>query len=163
MTPPTITKAVTTGCRLARFSLVGVLGIAVQLTLLSLLTTLEVNYLVATVLAVEAAILHNFIWHRFFTWPERQGSFPQTLAALLRFNLSTGLISLVGNLLLMRLLRGQLGVPLLPANLISISICALVNFTTSDRWVFPESKVNSVKLSIAHASAPECVAQRGDR
>ena len=44
------------------FNLVGVLGFALQLALLFLIKRfLGVPYLVATVLAVEAAVLHNFV------------------------------------------------------------------------------------------------------
>ncbi|MCH7748984.1 MAG: GtrA family protein [Acidobacteria bacterium] len=43
------------------FSAVGLLGIFVHLSLLLLLTRLEVHSLIATVLAVEATVLHNFL------------------------------------------------------------------------------------------------------
>ena len=58
------------------------------------------------------------------------------MLSLLRFHVSNGLISLLGNLLLMRLLAGGLGLPLLSANLASIAICFVANFLASDRWVF---------------------------
>ena len=46
------------------FSLVGVLGIFIQLATLAALTGwLGLHYLVGTGLAVEAAVLHNFVWH----------------------------------------------------------------------------------------------------
>ena len=151
--------------RLARFSMVGAIGIVVQLAVLSLLTAMKTNYLVATIAAVEAAILHNFIWHCFFTWPERQSSLAETISALMRFNLSNGLLSLAGNVLLMRLFNGQFHLPLLPANLLSIAICALANFAISDRWVFTAAGASTSRSQpvIAPASAPACVAQRGDK
>ena len=36
----------------------------------------------------------------------------------------------------MRLFVGLLGMPAVPANLLSVLLCALVNFTASDRFVF---------------------------
>jgi putative flippase GtrA len=105
--------------------MVGAIGILVQEAALCLMSAASTNYLIATVVAVESAILHNFVWHRFFTWPDRRGSLSETFAALVRFNLSNGLISLVGNLALMALFSGALHWPLLPANLISITICAM--------------------------------------
>ena len=45
-------------------------------------------------------------------------------------------ISLAGNLLLMHLLVGLLGLPAVPANLLAVLLCSLVNFTASDRFVF---------------------------
>ena len=38
------------------------------LILLVLKTGLGFNYLVATALAVEGAVVHNFLWHERFTW-----------------------------------------------------------------------------------------------
>jgi putative flippase GtrA len=58
-----------------------------------------------------------------------------------RFNVSNGLISILGNLLLMRLLVGGLGMQYVVAYLIAIAACSLVNFLLSDCFVFhAESK-----------------------
>ena len=123
--------------RWMKFNLVGGVGIAVQLLMLWLLTTCGVGYLLATGFAVESAVLHNFVWHERFTWEDRRnGHFLQTAARLLRFNLSTGTVSIVGNLLLMRLLVGQAHVRPILANMIAIAICSILNFIVSDRWVF---------------------------
>ena len=55
-----------------KFNLVGALGIAVQLTvLLGLKSGLHLNYLLATALAVETAVVHNFLWHERYTWADR--------------------------------------------------------------------------------------------
>jgi putative flippase GtrA len=123
--------------RLAKFSLVGGIGIGVQLAMLAVLTELRMNYLLATGLAVESAVLHNFVWHRRFTWRERtQPAEREMLGALLRFHLSNGMISLLGNLLMMRWLVGFLHIPVLMANLLTITMCWAANFLASDRWVF---------------------------
>lgn len=62
-----------TAWRWCKFSLVGAVGIGVQLGALALLTTAGVHYLRATALAVEIAVLHNFAWHQNFTWSDREG------------------------------------------------------------------------------------------
>lgn len=121
------------GMRWCKFSLVGALGIGVQLGTLALLNAAGVQYLVATGLAVEAAVLHNFVWHQNFTWRERGGAI---LGRLARFHLTNGAISMLGNLALMRLLVGCLGMPAVPANLVSIAVCSLANFFAADRLVF---------------------------
>ncbi|RPI29358.1 MAG: GtrA family protein [Acidobacteria bacterium] len=127
--------ASTTFRRICRFNLVGAVGIVVQVTVLSALTWgLNVHYLAATFLAVEAAIIHNFLWHQAWTWKDREpGGF---IDRLWRFNLTTGLMSLVGNLLLMPLLVKGLGFALIPANLLAIAACAAANFLMADRLVF---------------------------
>ena len=123
--------------RWLKFSLVGGVGIGVQLAALAALTALGVNYLLATALAVEAALLHNFFAHQRFTWADR--SDPAASGAtkrLLRFHLGNGSLSLFGNLMMMRLFAGFLHLPVLVANFLAILICWLVNFLVSDRWVF---------------------------
>lgn len=123
--------------RLFRFSLVGAIGIGVQLAVLAALTAMKMNYLLASALAVETAVVHNFLWHQRFTWADRAASAKtNALTRLLRFHLSNGLISLIGNLVMMRLLAGWLGLPVLTANIFTIATCFLANFLTSDSWVF---------------------------
>ena len=58
--------------RWLKFNAVGAIGIAVQLAVLTLLKSgLGLNYLLATALAVEVTVLHNFFWHERFTWGDR--------------------------------------------------------------------------------------------
>ncbi len=123
-----------TGVRWCKFSLVGAIGIGVQLGMLALLTAAGVAYLAATALAVEAAVLHNFVWHHNFTWKDR--GIGGIMGRLARFHLSNGLISFLGNLAMMRLLVGYFGLPPVPANLASIAVCSLANFLAADRLVF---------------------------
>jgi putative flippase GtrA len=121
--------------RLARFGAVGAGGIVVQAaTLAILLRVAPAHYLIATALAVEAAILHNFAWHRRWTWADR----PRTggVLALLRFNATNGATSLAGNLVLMLVFVGVFELNPFVANLITIAICSLINFALADRFVF---------------------------
>jgi dolichol-phosphate mannosyltransferase len=123
--------------RPAKFAMVGALGIAVQLVALEALTSLGCHYLWATGLAVETAVLHNFVWHQRFTWGDRGGSrLTNTGVRMLRFHLSNGAISILGSLLLMRWFVGQFGMNVLAANLLTIAACSVGNFLASDRWVF---------------------------
>ena len=120
-----------------RFSVVGAIGIAVQLGALALLRRADMDYLLSTVLAVEAAVLHNFVWHERYTWRERAvESGWESVARLVRFHLTNGAVSLAGNAVAMRWLVGELRLPVIPANLIAIATCWLLNFVLSDRVVF---------------------------
>jgi len=150
--------------RLGRFSLVGVIGFGVQLALLSMLTGAGVNYLVATALAVESAILHNFFWHQRFTWADREPQLLfETLRRLLRFHLGNGAISLLGNLLLMRLLAGSLGWPVFAANLVTVMACSLANFLVSDEWVFVATPATEDRGRISSAGESGAVAHQQKR
>ena len=61
--------------RWLKFNAVGALGMIVQLGSLGLLIhVLGMHYMLATALAVEAAVLHNFLWHRRWTWAEDRKS-----------------------------------------------------------------------------------------
>lgn len=121
--------------RFIRFSAVGAGGVLVQAAMLAILLRASgIHYLAATALAVEAAILHNFAWHRRWTWVDRPAS--GVILTLLKFNATTGAVSLVGNLLLMFLFVGVLSLNPQVANLITIGACSLVNFALADRFVF---------------------------
>jgi putative flippase GtrA len=121
------------------FNGVGVLGAAVQLaTLAALVHVAHLDYLAATAIAVEAAVLHNFAWHWHWTWRDRASgaSLADLWASFGRFHVANGLVSIVGNVALMALLVGALHVPPVVANALAILVCSLVNFALGDRWVF---------------------------
>lgn len=155
--------------RWLKFNFVGGIGIVVQFAVLFFLKSVaHLNYLFATALAVEAAVIHNFVWHERFTWVDRTKidrtkmdrrkidrtplertkpderyrsallppSARSSLARCLRFNLSTGAVSILGNLALMKLLVGFGHLNYLTANGIAITLCSLANFLVSDAWVF---------------------------
>lgn len=156
--------------RFSKFNFVGGIGIAVQFAALFLLKSVfNFNYLLATALAVETAVLHNFVWHERFTWVDRLTPAPDqrtsgakalpeqtsvvaalkrcatpnpwrsSFARLVRFHLGNGAISILGNLAVMKLLVGRGHINYLAANAIAITLCSLANFLVSDEWVFAES------------------------
>jgi putative flippase GtrA len=127
-----------TAVRWLKFNLVGGLGIAVQLAVLfGLKSGLHLNYLLATALAVETAVVHNFLWHERYTWAGRvQPSWLKSPPRLLRFNLTNGGVSIAGNLVLMKVLISLGQMNYLAANGVSIALCSLANFLVSEEWVF---------------------------
>jgi putative flippase GtrA len=129
------------------FNAVGALGIAVQLSvLLGLKTGFHLSYLLATAFAVEAAVVHNFLWHERYTWADRvQPSWRRSLPRLLRFNLTTGGVSIAGNLALMKVMVGCGHVNYLLASGVAIALCSLVNFLVSEEWVFEKAGKNGAK------------------
>ncbi len=123
--------------RWLKFNAIGIVGVGVQLVFLHLLVRANVTYLAATAIAVEAAVLHNFAWHQRYTWADRPSDdLLEVVGRLIRFHLSNGTVSIVGNVLLMRWLVGGLHVPLLPANFAAILVCSVINFLLGDRFVF---------------------------
>jgi putative flippase GtrA len=126
--------------RWCRFNLVGGMGIGVQFAALFFLkSVLHFDYLLATAIAVEAAVVHNFVWHEQFTWADRvQRSRSRSLRRLLRFNLTNGAVSILGNLALMRVMVGFGHINYLLANGIAILLCSVANFLVSNEWVFED-------------------------
>lgn len=124
-----------------KFNAVGIAGLGVQLLALIVLTTgLGLHYLMATLVAVETAVLHNFAWHERWTWAERTRlSTGGVIHRLIRFHLANGLISIGGNLVLMWLFVSRLCLHYFLANLIAIGTCSIMNFLASDRLVFRKS------------------------
>lgn len=129
----------------ARFIGVGAVGFVVQaLTLHTLVTFVGVAYPLATALAVEAAILHNFVWHERWTWADRRARPGEAarawrggrLARLLRFNGATALVSMAGNVVVTAWLVDGLHVPLLAANTVAVLALSAVNFAFADRVLF---------------------------
>ena len=120
------------------FNGVGLLGLAVQLGMLTLLLSgLRWQYLAATAVAVEAAVLHNFIWHQRLTWRERDaGGARAVLVRLWRFHLFNGAGSLAGNIVITAVLTGGMGVHPVAANLAAVLACSVVNFFGSEVLVF---------------------------
>jgi putative flippase GtrA len=127
--------------RWIKFNTVGGVGIVVQLGALALFrSVLHLDYLVATALAVETAVIHNFVWHERFTWRDRPAvRRSQSLIRFAKFNATNGGVSLVGNLLIMRELVGQFHMNYVIANLIAVTACSLMNFLLSDWVVFEKA------------------------
>lgn len=122
-----------------KFNAVGVLGFALQSGALFVLTHSfhRLSYLGATALAVELAVLNNFIWHQRWTWKHRpSNTIGQTLRRLAKFNVTSGLVSIAGNLLLMSLLVGHFGQPIIGANVVSVLACSICSFVLADRIAF---------------------------
>ncbi|MFZ0304128.1 MAG: GtrA family protein [Terracidiphilus sp.] len=122
--------------RWGKFNLVGAAGVVLQLGSLEIFNHFaRSHYLISTAAAIEITLLHNFAWHVRYTWRDRRDD-SAWIVRLLRFHLSNGLVSFIGNVALMRVLVGHAHLPLLAANLIAIVSCSIVNFAWSDLWAF---------------------------
>jgi putative flippase GtrA len=122
-----------------KFNVVGVLGFALQSGALFVLTHMAypINYLAATAVAVELAVLNNFVWHQRWTWSDRPSATRrETLRRLAKFNVTTGVVSITGNLILMSVLVGRMRLPIAGANVVTVVACSLLSFILADRIAF---------------------------
>ncbi|HEV2689208.1 MAG TPA: GtrA family protein [Bryobacteraceae bacterium] len=121
--------------RWGRFNVVGVAGFLLQLGALWVLArVLGLHYLVATALAVEIALLHNFVWHEIWTWKglAAEGRWRR----LARFHVANGFLSIASNVAFTWVLMQGFHVPLLIANTAAVGATALLNFALAVLWVF---------------------------
>jgi putative flippase GtrA len=149
-----------------RFNAIGVAGFALQLAVVAMLTgACGVPPLIATVIAVETAILHNFFWHERWTWADRPAAGRDRLVRLVRFHLTNGLVSIAGNVAIVAGLSSMASgfgrtYGLLGANAIAVLVCSLVNFAAGDWLVFatpnPQSTMGIVRPPRAAQSSPMC-------
>ena len=124
--------------RWVKFNLVGAGGMVVQLAALAVFNRVaRGHYLFATAAAIELTLLHNFAWHARFTWCDRLEE-SAIFSQLLRFHLSNGVVSLLGNLVLMWILVQEARLPLLVSNALAILCCSTLNFVLADRWAFAQ-------------------------
>jgi len=131
-------SATSLGTRWLKFNAVGAGGIVVQLAALAILKSVfRLDYLLSTALAVEAAVIHNYFWHERFTWADRDTN--SSCLRFLKFNGTTGLFSILGNLLVMGVLVGEARLNYFVANILTIATCSVLNFLVSDRFVFEQS------------------------
>ncbi len=121
--------------RFLRFNTVGMAGFALQLvTLWFLARVAGIHYLIATAVAVEIAVLHNFAWHESWTW--RDLEVDGRWRRLVRFHLANGFVSIASNVLFTMFLMQWMALPLLAANTTAVAVTALLNFALAEAWVF---------------------------
>jgi putative flippase GtrA len=144
--------------RFVKFGIVGGSGVIVNVGLLHAFTTVAtIDYRIASIIAIECAVINNFLWNYFWTWNDRQAGSRRSFAYMLfKFHLSSGLTALVVNWGLLVLLNGVLRVDyhlsdlnvlgrhvavsnMHCSNLIGIVCGAAVNFVLGHFWVFAKS------------------------
>ena len=115
--------------RFLRFNAVGLAGVAVQLAALAVLVHVcGVPYRGATLLALAATLVHNFLWHVRWTWSDRGMDRRGWLVAFVRFVSGNGLVSALGAAALMPMFVEVAGLPPVPANAVTIAICGVLNY-----------------------------------
>jgi putative flippase GtrA len=117
--------------RAARFCLVGGTGTAINTAVLYVLSRgLGLPLPVSSAMAVELAVLSNYLLNDRFTFAVRRPSFRR----LAKFNI-TSLAGLTVNVMIVWFLARH-GVYFLAANLVGIAVAVVVNYTFSVAWVW---------------------------
>lgn len=140
--------------RVRAFVAVGLMGFLVQMAVLAVLTlALGWQPVTATLLAVEAAIITNFLWHERWTWRDRRDG-SRWFGRLARFHVANGVTSLAGNALVVAMTTGWFGINPLIANLSAVALLAAANFIAADRWVFARRVAVAATVALIVSAHP---------
>ncbi len=123
--------------RFAKFCLVGLSGILINLGLLWLLTEFAgLFYLISAAISIESSIISNFALNSYFTFADRGSPGAKSFfSRLLKFNL-VSLASLVANMGVLWLLTEGFGVYYLLSNLCGIAVATLWNYLVNTWWTW---------------------------
>jgi putative flippase GtrA len=122
--------------QLARFCAVGASGYAVNLVVYTLLLRAAgLHYLVAATGSFLVAVTSNYTWNRLWTFRGERGHLGYQG---LRF-LAVSTVALAANLVILRLLVGELGVGKVLAQAIAIVLVTPLNFVGNKLWSFGRS------------------------
>jgi putative flippase GtrA len=141
--------------RWIKFSIAGTAGFAVQIGTLAVLTQFAgLHYLVATVIAVELAILCNFVWHERWTWRDRLATRRRDRwTRLLRFNALTAVTSIAGSVALTAVFVELGALSPIAANVASVIALGVVNFAGANTLVFRAAAAVALTAAAATAGA----------
>jgi len=122
--------------RFLKFCLVGALGVVVNMGLLWLLTEFfGLFYILSAAVSIETSILFNFALNDFWTFRDRRQLGSNTLARVMKYNLTCA-VGIGVNLCVLVLLTEAFGIYYIISNLIGIAGATLWNFTISTLWTW---------------------------
>jgi dolichol-phosphate mannosyltransferase len=132
-----------------RFAFVGFCGAIVNLlTLVCLIEVLNMNVLLAALLAIELSIIFNFFLHQFYTFKgfgayrKKLGKFKSRLLnRLIMFNIGTAGGAAI-SFLTFSLLYKVFNVPYLPADIIAIALATGWNYSLSTKYIWRKIDTN---------------------
>jgi Predicted membrane protein len=130
--------------RFIKYGIVGGLGVVINVGLLHVLTVYcRLDYKIASIFAIECALINNFLWNFFWTWNDRRtDSSNGFLIRFVRFHVSSGFTALIVNWGLLVLLTETVHLHYQISNLIGIAFGSGINFLLGHFWVFPKIAKN---------------------
>jgi len=123
--------------RFAKFCLVGLSGVLVNMGLLWLLTEfVRLFYLLSAAIGIESSIISNFALNDLFTFHDRRSPGVKSfLGRLVKFNV-VSLVGVVINMAILWLLTENFGVYYLLSNLCGIAAATLWNYFVNTWWTW---------------------------
>ena len=98
---------------------------------------LHIPIIPAGLLAIEMAIIHNFVWLRRWAWRDRSNGFHQTFfRQLLLYNVFTGAVDIIANLSILWFLSTFFHVHYLLANVLGMIAGPFIKFWVNEKIIF---------------------------
>ena len=122
-----------------KYSLVGVSGVFINLGLYLFLTRYyEISEVVAPLIAIESALISNFILNNFWTFGKRITQ-SRIRVKFVKFHLVSGFSALINYSAFLTLFL-VFGLYDILANLIGIGLAAVVNYLINSNWTWKDNK-----------------------
>lgn len=123
--------------RFITFTFVGLSGIVVNNAVLFYAReALQVPLALASLIAIQIAIVNNFVWNRKFTWIDRPMLGWQAIRkGLIKFTLVSWVAGAL-NWVILLLLAHFFNIYYIFANLAAILVASIVNYFLNDLWTF---------------------------
>ncbi|MBD3345780.1 MAG: hypothetical protein GF401_12025 [Chitinivibrionales bacterium] len=129
--------------RFIKFGIVGGSGVIVNAGILRILTKwAEIDYKISAIIAIETAIISNFLLNYFWTWQDRRHSSQISfLSSFWKFNLSCGMVALAVNWGILVFFTEFINLYYEISNLIGIGCGTVANYLLSHYWAFAPQPV----------------------
>ncbi len=126
--------------RSGKFMVVAWLGAGVNTAFLYLFKGVwRIPIIPASIMAIEIAIVHNFVWMRYWAWRDRTDR-PPFVKQLLFYNAATGAVDLAANVSILWVLSTFFGVHYLVANILGMAAGPFIKFWLNEKLIFREKR-----------------------
>lgn len=132
----------------AKFSLIGLSGVGVNMAVYVPLTAIGVNYMLAAVLSFMVAVTNNFIWN--LRWTFKGRAVDKSLRRKYILFVICSIINLVVNLAILKVLVEQGGIHATVAQLIAIAATGVLNFALNYAITFNDRRSKREEAATTH-------------
>ena len=130
-----------------KFSLVGMVGVAINFGLLYALTDLVgLWYLLSAVIAILVANSSNYLMNHFWTFAKRKEGNPSLFRGWLKYVFAVGVTEVL-YLGLLYLLTSVIGLHYMLSAFLALCLTTVLRYLASARWIWKERRVEGDGLS----------------
>ena len=120
-----------------RFLIVGVLNTIVGYALYALFLSMDFHYLLANTIATILAVIHSYLWHRFYTFRSND----KAVKEIIRFA-SVYLVSYIVGMITLTIFKQTLHINVYVAGLLNTFILTIISYVGHNNFSFKDRKEN---------------------